>query len=211
LSTADPKAFSKRLSIALNSHYLTNILRNYYIDNSTLALYDNATLPVRDLDVFLKSPRPPVTSLDEFLHFYNTTGITINRAEYDGLPYIPTATTGTSMVRTAIFVCQFHWLAVLLLAAAALCLMGVALLALQLRCTLALDMLRYVTSMIDASPYFGTPPGGMVLEGMARTRLLRDVRVRIGDVSGSCNVGVLAIVATNEIEARELDKQRLYS
>ncbi len=102
-------------------------------------------------------------------------------------------------------------MALLLLASAALFTAGVASPALQLRCALAPDMLRYVASLTYANPHFGTPPGGSALDGMARAKLLRRVRVRVGDVGGARDVGEVAFVAADEVETRELERTRLYA
>jgi hypothetical protein len=127
------------------------------------------------------------------------------------MAFIPAATTATAAMHTPVFACQRAWCAVLLLAAAALFATGAAALALQLRATLAPDMLRYVSSMTYANPYFGAPPGGSALDGMERARLLRDVRVRVGDVSGGSSVGTVAFVAAKDVETRALERRRHYT
>ncbi len=109
-------------------------------------------------------------------------------------------------------------MALLLLASAALFTAGVASPALQLRCALAPDMLRYVASMTYANPHFSTPPGGSALDKMARVHLLcrvrvhllRRVHVHVGDVGGARSVGEVAFVAAAEVETRDLEQTRFY-
>ncbi len=45
---------------------------------------------------------------------------------------------------------------------------------------------------------------------MARTWLLHDVRVCVGDVNGSGDVGEVAFVAVDDVPTRKLERQRLY-
>jgi hypothetical protein len=44
------------------------------------------------------------------------------------------------------------------------------------------EVLGFVSSVTRDNPYVRVPGGGSTLDGLERARLLRDVRVRIGDV-----------------------------
>ncbi len=212
LHKVDPWAFSHRLGSVLTGYHHMLISLNAQNGQSTFEPYAaNASVPVRDIGVFAKAPAPAIASTAAFAAYNSHVGRVIVQALLGGLPYIPAVTTAASITRTPIFVCQFAWFALLVLAAAAPLLAGAASLVLQLRCTLAPDMLRFAASMTYTNPYFSTPPGGTALEGMARTRLLRDVRVRIGDINGSGDVGAVAFVAADEVETRKLDPKRFYA
>ncbi len=226
LSEVPPNLFSKRLSLLLNTFYGQQLASNLGVKMSTLAYYDNATFPVRDLDTFsAKSPGRLARTDDDLGQFYHNVSDTIVDAMVGGLPFIPAATTATTIVHTPVYDCQWRWLATLLLAAGALLATGAALLAMQLRCSLAPDMLRYVASMTYANPFFRTPPGGTALDGAERAKLLRDVRVRIGDIrandddgddddalnhGGDDSVGEIAFVAADDVATCRLKRNRLY-
>jgi hypothetical protein len=205
--------FSQRFSLLLNGVLASALLSNVGAPRPTLALYDNATLPVRDMRIFASAP-PPANSSDwrSFERYTDDVGTAILTAVLGGLPFIPAATTARASRHAPIFVCHAGWLAALLVASAALLLTGVAALALQLRCTLAPDMLRYVASMTYANPHFRAPPGGTTLDGVERARLLRNVRVRVGDIRGDdSEVGEVAFVAADDIEVRDLERKRHYA
>jgi hypothetical protein len=210
LSKVPTQIFNRRFSLLLNTFYQALTSSN---DDTLLAnhdLYNNATSPAEDIRMFARLPKP-FSSATEAQQYHDAVAGRIQSAVAAGLPFIPAKTTATVTERTAVFVCKFEWLGVLLLASAALFLMGAVSLWLQLRSTLAPDMLRYVASMTYANPHFLTPPGGTSLSGMERAKLLRDVRVRIGDIKGDCDVGEVAFVAVDDVETRELQRQRLYA
>jgi hypothetical protein len=213
LSKVPTKQFSERFSLLLNTFHVYLLRSNSETPASTLAQYGNATLPVRDFEVF--APRPPPTAvadwdgLNRFLGYANSA---ITRALVGGLPFIPASTTATASRRTPVYACSIGWMAALLVAAAALAATGAAALVLQLRCTLAPDMLRYVASMTYANPHFRAPAGGTALDGLERAKLLRNVRVRIGDVRGNDgDVGEVAFAAADGVEVRELEHKRQYA
>jgi hypothetical protein len=220
LARVPPDAFSRRLGIVLNTHV------NHLISlNDDAAFTDrfgalrNVSSPAADMHIF--APPPPLTAtaaaaaggvLDAaaFRHFENATRARISRAMDANLPFVPLAATAAAQAHAPVFVCRFAWLAALLLAAAALGATGAAALALQLRGTLAPDVLRCVAAGLAWANAPGGGGGGSALDGMARTRLLHDVRVRVGDVNGGGDVGEVAFVAVDDVPTRKLERQRLY-
>ncbi len=204
--------FSVRLSILLNTKHISTPLTNWGEPTSALARYNNATLPVRDSDHFAPRLPTPAASDDALEAYLTSVGSVLKDALSAGLPFIPAATTATTSQHTPVYACHFGWLAALLLVAGTLFATGAAALALLLRAPLALDMLSYVASMTYANPRFRTPPGGTALDGVERARLLRHVRVRIGDVhgDGAGGVGEVAFVAADDVETRELERKCLY-
>ncbi len=229
------KVLSYSLSLLLNTHYVESIAANVDVPASTLARYDNATWPFRDIEIFVaKSPPRQILNESELLTFDNNLSRNIMAAVLRGLPFIPAATTATTSVHTPVYTCNWGWLATLLLAAGALFATGAAALALQLRYALPPDVLRYVSSMTIANVHFPTlPPGGTTLDGAERARLLRDLRVRLGDIRGvdgggddddedgggggsggggdGADVGEIAFVAADDVATRRLDDKRLYA
>lgn len=71
------------------------------------------------------------------------------------------------------------------------------------------DILGWVSSLTRDNPYAGALEGGTALNGWERTKHLRDMRVRIGDVGGKRGVGYIALAA--EEQTRVLQKERVYS
>jgi hypothetical protein len=214
-----PALFGARLSLLLNTYHQSVLVLSDEDAASaavrSVALLPNVTLSGRDIDLVVNASSAAaareLTRWGPFRSWYNSTLRDTVGLTSRGLPFIPAATTAQAAVHTPVYLCQFAWVAVLLLAAAALFATGAAALALQLRSTLAPDMLRYVASMTYANPRFGAPPGGSALDGMARARLLRDVHVRAGDINGGGSVGEVAFVAAEEVETRELERKRLYA
>jgi hypothetical protein len=213
-SKVPPSIFSKRLSLLLNTQYDTTIATGQGTPTPPdFGVFGNVSEPLRDIYRYAPNiSSHNFSSADEFTRLYHAARHNINNAMAQGMPFIAAATTATARTHTPIYVCSFGWLAVLLLAAVALLASGVASLALQLRCTLAPDMLRCVASMTYANPHFRTPPGGTALDGMARAQLLRRMRVRVGDISGgAAEVGEVAFVALDCVAARELERERRYA
>jgi hypothetical protein len=212
LSKVTARTFSERLSLFLNTFYLAQLAGNKDTPVSSLAQYDNVTTPSRDFSVFGEPSLDMLRSDDGFWQYIEDTGAAMINATLDGLPFIPAATMTAARKVSPMYVCRFAWMAALLLASAALLVMGVTSLALQLRCTLAPDVLRYVSSMTYANAHFRTPPGGTTLDGVERAKLLRDVRVRISDIRGDDDdVGEVAFVAMDDAETRELERKRHYA
>lgn len=100
------------------------------------------------------------------------------------------AMNSTALVSTMVevYVCDYLWFALLLASSCVLLLIGLAGTALKHRC-LAPDMMGFVTSLTYNNPHAKLPPGGTALGAMERARLLKDVRVKIGDAQTKSEVG----------------------
>ncbi|KAG9245138.1 hypothetical protein BJ878DRAFT_502883 [Calycina marina] len=67
------------------------------------------------------------------------------------------------------------------------------------RHTVVPDYLGYVSSLAKESPYVRMPTGGANLDGMDRARLMKDLRVRLGNVDeGKGQIGKLAFARMEE-------------
>jgi hypothetical protein len=213
LSNVSPRTFSKQLGILLNTFYEQLASPRSYVGNlpTNLTMYGNETFPAaHGAAAGRDAPKSQVFQSPKTI--FSRLGIAVSEAHDRGMPFINFAAKGTATGRTEVFVCQFQWLAVLLLAAGTLFVMGVASLVLSTGATLPPDMLRFVASMTYANAHFSTPPGATALDAIDRARLLRDVRVRIGDIRGDDdNIGEVAFVAADEVKVRPLDYRRLYS
>ena len=109
-----------------------------------------------------------------------------------------------------IYSCSFAWVSVFLLCTLAM--LASAILGVVFsRKTAVPDYLGYVSSLAKESQYVRMPDGGANLDGMDRARLMKDLKVRLGNVSpvdGRGDVGRLAL-ARMEDTAR-VRKENLY-
>ncbi|USP81570.1 hypothetical protein yc1106_08844 [Curvularia clavata] len=76
--------------------------------------------------------------------------------------------------------------------------------------TIAPDIIGYASSLTILNPYVPTPTGGTTLNGLERAALLRDMPVRIGDVTPNEPVGVIALAKADTGQVARLDRQRSY-
>jgi hypothetical protein len=76
--------------------------------------------------------------------------------------------------------------------------------------TIAPDIIGYASSLTILNPYIPTPTGGTTLHGLERAALLRDLPVRIGDVSSDEPVGVIALGKADTGQVARLNRQRSY-
>ncbi|KAF2003067.1 hypothetical protein P154DRAFT_561548 [Amniculicola lignicola CBS 123094] len=110
--------------------------------------------------------------------------------------------------------CQRSWLAALFVATSAMFLSGVF--GLVLECTRkAPDFALNLSSLTRDNPYIRLPPGGSTLDSIDRTRLLRNVRIRLGDVKPDDPVGYVAIASYDRGEKverlRGMDRTRTFT
>lgn len=104
------------------------------------------------------------------------------------------AINATEAETIAVVKCQRAWLTALFIATGAMFLSGVF--GLVLECTRkAPDFALNISSLTRDNPYIRLPSGGSTLDSIDRARLLRDVRVRFGDVRPDDPVGYLAIAS----------------
>jgi hypothetical protein len=100
------------------------------------------------------------------------------------------------------------WISLLIGSSSVLLVIGLAGIMLERRTNVP-DIIGYAASMSYNNRYFELPGRkGGVLNAICRTRILRDLPVTAGDISGSQGVGRLAF--TTSADVRALDKQRMY-
>lgn len=87
------------------------------------------------------------------------------------------------------------------------------------RKTLTRNYLSYVSSLCRESPDVEFPDGGVAMDGLERSRMCQDLRVRlgdVGDVEGGCEVGTGVAVRVgrlgfgSEERVAVLDRRKLY-
>jgi hypothetical protein len=121
---------------------------------------------------------------------WKTSDQSISTEVYDETlpPFLPVSSNSTITVTTEVYKCNYLWFSLLLVSSCILLMLGSAGTALSHLCH-APDMMGYVSSFTYNNPYMSVPPGGESLGAMERARLLRDVKVKIGDARVDDEVG----------------------
>lgn len=204
LSIVPSEVFSRRMSLVLNSYWQLSTQSSGYFGNlpSNLSAYGPDTLPVTDANVYL----PANLSITENSFFDWSTKFS---QEVYGMnsPFMGATTTADVTTTTQIFVCNFAWFTLLVVASGIILVTGTVAVVLK-RKTLGPEMFGFVSSMTYENPWLRIPNGGTMLDGMERARLLKDVEVCIGDVRGSEDIGHIAVAAG--VPLRKLERGRLY-
>jgi hypothetical protein len=113
-------------------------------------------------------------------------------------PLLMNLTKGTATYDTGKhYVCEKHWLALLMAASFALLLSGIAGFWAKYT-TIAPDILTHASSLTRDNPYIPLPPGGNTLDGVERARALKHVRVRLCDVQPGAPVGHIALALDDD-------------
>ncbi|ORY19853.1 hypothetical protein BCR34DRAFT_471577 [Clohesyomyces aquaticus] len=204
LSLLSADAFSKRFGVVFNTYYQLATAPNAYLGNlvQNFSLYGPDTLPVTDMNGFL--PSNLSASKTSFAKWWFDFGVNVQK---EGIFFVGATTNATSSTTKEIYVCNFAWLSLLMVAAGVIFITGAASLVLK-RKTLGPEIFGFVTSMTYENPYVKIPDGGSMLDAMERARLLKDVDMYIADVKGDQDVGHIALAAG--VPLRKLERGRLY-
>jgi hypothetical protein len=110
-----------------------------------------------------------------------------------------------------VYVCNFAWLGVFLLSSVVM-LVGAIIGVVFSRKTIVPDYLGFVSSLAKESPWIRMPDVGVNMDGMDKARLVKEVKVRLGDVSyvhgGHSKIGRLAFARLEE--TTKVKKGKLY-
>ncbi|KAI5803062.1 hypothetical protein EDC01DRAFT_702806 [Geopyxis carbonaria] len=120
-----------------------------------------------------------------------------------------TTVSGAHTVIHQRYVYDRAWLAVLVISSFLMVVLGVTGAVIGALCY-APDILTYMSSLTRDNPYIPTPQGGSAMTGGERARLLKNMRVRLGDVNPENNVGHVAIGAMDLENVGRLKKGRIY-
>ena len=109
-----------------------------------------------------------------------------NEGDFQGnfdVPIVVNSTGATFTLSSEVYVCDKYWASTLILISSILicCTVGGALFQYW---TSSPKIFGYVSSLTRDNPYFDQPTGGSTLDGLKRSKILRDVKVRIQDVAG---------------------------
>jgi hypothetical protein len=104
------------------------------------------------------------------------------------------------------------WAAILIVCSSALLLLGIFGIFIQAR-TVAPDIFNHVSSLTRDNPHVSAPVGGSGLDGSDRARLLKRMRVQLGDAEPQSETGYIALRSlsgTDDSREGQIRKARLY-
>jgi hypothetical protein len=144
----------------------------------------------------------------------NASFVTASRAEIAAMIQNQTAAFTVPAVLTThaqVYFCYFPWLAVFLFSTVVM-LVGAITGVVFSRKTIVPDYLGFVSSLAKESPWIRMPDVGVNMDGMDKARLVKEVKVRLGDVSyaqgGHSDIGRLAFARLEE--TTKVQKDKLY-
>lgn len=113
--------------------------------------------------------------------------------------------------QTDVFVCHRGWLVVLIIASIAILLSGITSIVLS-TITIGPELAMNISTVLREAKHADLPGGGTTLDDDERGRLLKDVKVRMGDVRPRRGVGRIGIGTYEDVtqEPAKLRKKRLY-
>lgn len=119
------------------------------------------------------------------------------------------ATNATTRIDTNVYICNKMWAAILLLVSAILLLCGIYSTVVK-HMTRGPQILGYVSTMTRDNPYINLPSEGCTLDDLQRTRLLKDLKVKLRDVAPQDEVGHIALSDAASSKPGRLAPSRIY-
>lgn len=108
-----------------------------------------------------------------------------------------------------IYVCDDVWLAFLVVSSLVLCICGIVSTIVGVF-NISPDIFGFVSTLTRDNPLVPQAYGGSGLDGDSRTRLMKGVKVRLGDVEPDRDVGHIALADMALVNVKRLRKGRLY-
>lgn len=125
-------------------------------------------------------------------------------------PFMPMTANSTTQISVEVIACDYVWLAILFATSGLLLAVAVAGVVLSLGCY-APDITGFVSSMTYYNLYTELPDGGGALSATERSRLLKDVKIRIGDAQGQDDIGrVVFGIAHGRNDIGKLNNRKTY-
>lgn len=169
------------------------LLLNTYYQLSLAPLAYTASLPA------------PSDSTWNLLQKFDSSGGADNE-----LPFVPLMANSTVTTIFEVYECNYLWFALLLTSSVTLIMLGSIGTALSHLCH-APDMIGFVSSFTYNNPYMEVPSGGESMGAMERARLLRNMRVKIGDASSDQDVGHIVFATVHRANTvADLNAAKLY-
>lgn len=149
---------------------------------------------------------------------YRGTSLPKDPAEYEAMGdcssvvsplycFVPVPASGVRHIGE-VYKCDRAWFAVFLIICLVLQILALASVVLK-RMTLAPDILGFVSSYTRDNPHAPVSAGSSQ-DGLVRTRMLKDLRVMLGDVRSAEHVGHISFVAQGDAPIGRLKKGRKY-
>jgi hypothetical protein len=238
LSSLLPRSTQQLNNIDLIQNYLANPLSNSFIQSALWPSFTTPPTESRLLNISLQDFGDRLGSLiNAFMQgsIINSTSYltgdsstlpsqqaatspTALTAQISSLSPALTITTNSTLPGTEIYTVSWPFFSLFLFSSLMIPLAALISFILS-RLTLSRDYLGYVSSLARESQYVTFPNGGVGLDGLQRTRMCREMRVRLGDVGDvdggfSIGTGVALTVGMmalgNEKGTRGLDRRKLY-
>lgn len=204
LARREPQILSSRATLLLNT--AMHLLYSYYGFAGDLPSVEAADWG---------PPHIPADGLDAAAAAYNVTpeGSIYHASTYvtsivNGSAAFVAASTEASVTRNNnIYKVNYAYVTVLVISALTLAIIGTVGMVTGLR-TRGPDVFDPLMGLTYNNDSLGLPSPGSTLDTDTRAKLLRDMRVRLGDVAGGESVGMVGVGRTSEV--RPLTKGRLY-
>jgi hypothetical protein len=214
--------FSQRLfNLAASTNMIIGgtAIQHYFLDQNTPYTFDG-----RNMKSITSLPQGSfATSLAQLLNTYwlaiigrNIIPMSRNQ-NFSALEKDPNynlenilSTTG-QLIETNILVCHRGWLAVLIIASFVIIFSGVASIVLS-TITIGPELAMNMSTVLREARCTDIPEGGTTLDDDERGKLLKNVRVKMGDVAPENDVGRIGISVCEDVtrEPAQLRKRRLY-
>ncbi|KAI9661311.1 MAG: hypothetical protein M1821_009638 [Bathelium mastoideum] len=201
LSVVSAADFSIRLGIVLNTYFqiLSSPLAFLGDLPQNLSLYGSDTTPIEAISTWFGSNATLDNVLDA-LENLDVSEMPISSdliAVLSQAPFVADTANATVVHGIEVYVCNRTWLVFLLVATTFLLLLGITAAVLNF-IVIAPDMLGYVSSMTYDNSGLRDIQQGLPAEAMKRTRILRNLEVKIGDARADGDVGHLTITTAKE-------------
>ncbi|KAJ0120257.1 hypothetical protein J7T55_001114 [Diaporthe amygdali] len=205
LAKVEPVILSRRVTLLLNS--AIHLLYSYYG-------FAGALPPVESVDY--GPPHTPSGGLSAAAAAYNVTTPGEHMSDVDqyvqnivsrGAAFVAASTEASVTQKTVIYKADYVYVTVLVISSLALTITGLVGMIMGLR-TREPDVFDPVMGLTYNNSSLGLPNPGSTLDANARAKLLRGMRVRLGDVAGEKSVGMVGVGRTPEVEP--LVQGRLY-
>jgi hypothetical protein len=108
-----------------------------------------------------------------------------------------------------VYVCDDVWLGFLVVSSVALCVCGILSTIVGVF-KISPDVFGFVSTLTRDNPLVPQAYAGSSLDGDARARLMKEVKVRLGDVEPDREVGHIALADVGSVQVERLRKGRLY-
>lgn len=202
LTTVSPQFFAGRASILLNTGVQAFLAPTGFAGGlpTNLSLYGPGHIPAYGLSLALQEVQQTPRSYDDASAF-------VTNILNQNTPFFGASTNATVIQYAAVYQPVLPWVILLAVSSCFLLITGLIGICLGFR-TAAPDVFDPVISLTYDNPYISLCNARGPLEAGDRGRLLRNLRLRLGDGSIEATIGKVVFGEVTQVEA--FDKDRLY-